>query len=107
MAGVDSQFIDYLKEIGAKFTVYHTGTKPRIQLVSTSVKTQAPVTVSSIPVAKKPVVSNEDSELQVIYDTQLTEDYRNRTSFDIFKNNFLLLKRMGIPVEDIIKNMCK
>jgi len=25
MPGVDSQFIDYLQEIGAKFTIYHTG----------------------------------------------------------------------------------
>jgi predicted NAD-dependent protein-ADP-ribosyltransferase YbiA (DUF1768 family) len=68
---------------------------------------QTQTAVSSTPVAKKPAVSKEDSELQVIYDTQLTEAYRNKTSFDIFKNNFLLLKRMGIPVEDIIKNMCK
>jgi hypothetical protein len=32
MPGVDSQFIDYLQEIGAKFTIYHTGNKPRIQV---------------------------------------------------------------------------
>ena len=32
MAGVDSQFIDYLQEIGAKFTIYHTGATPRIQV---------------------------------------------------------------------------
>ena len=30
MPGVDSQFIDYLKEIGATFTIYHGGTKSRI-----------------------------------------------------------------------------
>lgn len=34
MPGVDSQFIDYLQNIGADFTIYHTGTKPRIQLAS-------------------------------------------------------------------------
>lgn len=45
MPGVDSQFIDYLQEIGAKFTVYHTGNTPRINIskpttptVSTEVK---------------------------------------------------------------------
>jgi hypothetical protein len=32
MPGVDSQFIDYLQEIGAKFTIYHTGSTPRIQV---------------------------------------------------------------------------
>ena len=35
MPGVDSQFIDYLQEIGAKFTVYHTGSIPRIELDNT------------------------------------------------------------------------
>jgi hypothetical protein len=30
MPNVDSQFIDYLQEIGAKFTIYHTGDKSRI-----------------------------------------------------------------------------
>jgi hypothetical protein len=34
MPEVDSQFIDYLQEIGAKFTIYHTGSKPRIQITS-------------------------------------------------------------------------
>ncbi len=36
MPGVDSQFIDYLQEIGAKFTIYHTGTKSRIQVTRPS-----------------------------------------------------------------------
>jgi hypothetical protein len=47
MPGVDSQFIDYLQEIGAKFTIYHTGPKgsERIKLtqniISTETKTSA------------------------------------------------------------------
>ena len=32
MPNVDSQFIDYLQEIGATFTVYHTGNKSRIEV---------------------------------------------------------------------------
>jgi hypothetical protein len=32
MPGVDSQFIDYLIEIGAKFSIYHTGKTSRIKL---------------------------------------------------------------------------
>ena len=35
MPGVDSQFIDYLQEIGAKFTIYHTGDTPRIKIKET------------------------------------------------------------------------
>lgn len=30
MPGVDSQFIDYLNEIGASYNIYHAGNKPRI-----------------------------------------------------------------------------
>ena len=30
MPGVDERFIEYLQLIDAKFTVYHTGNKPRI-----------------------------------------------------------------------------
>lgn len=33
MPNVDSQFIEYLQEIGAKFTIYHTGNTPRIKVV--------------------------------------------------------------------------
>ena len=36
MPGVDSQFIDYLQEIEAKFTIYHTGATPRIQVSQAS-----------------------------------------------------------------------
>jgi hypothetical protein len=50
MPGVDSQFIDYLQEIGAKFTIYHTGTTPRVQVKqataqTTTVKPAQPVQV--------------------------------------------------------------
>ena len=30
MSGVDSQFIDWLDELGADYTIYHTGDRPRI-----------------------------------------------------------------------------
>jgi hypothetical protein len=32
MPGVDSQFIDYLQKVGAKFTIYHTGDTSRIAI---------------------------------------------------------------------------
>nr|MBC8485523.1 hypothetical protein [Bacteroidota bacterium] len=37
MPNVDTQFIDYLQEIGAKFTVYHAGEKPRITVETKTV----------------------------------------------------------------------
>lgn len=73
--------------------------------MSSGMQTQK--TVSSTPIAKKPIVSKEDSELQAIYNNRLPEDYRNRISFDKFKDNFSLLRNMGVPVEDIIKQLCK
>lgn len=36
MPGVDSQFIDYLQEIGANFTIYHSGNNPRINIQNTN-----------------------------------------------------------------------
>lgn len=36
MPGVDSQFIDYLQELGSTFIVYHTGNTPRIQVTTTT-----------------------------------------------------------------------
>ena len=35
MPGVDSQFIDYLQEIGANFTIYHSGNNSRINIQNT------------------------------------------------------------------------
>jgi len=47
MPGVDSQFIDYLQEIGAKFTIYHTGNTPRIQVSTPSVSAESRLTEST------------------------------------------------------------
>jgi hypothetical protein len=48
MPEVDSQFIDYLQEIGAKFTIYHTGNTSRIQVNQPS--TQPSTSVSTVKV---------------------------------------------------------
>jgi predicted NAD-dependent protein-ADP-ribosyltransferase YbiA (DUF1768 family) len=68
--------------------------------------TQTPVTISSTPVTK-PVVSDIDAAFLKIYETQLTEEYRSKTSFKDFKDAFEVMKGMGLPAETIIKNMCK
>lgn len=38
MPNVDSQFIDYLNEIGAKYTIYHTGNESRIKVGNTNLE---------------------------------------------------------------------
>ena len=48
MPNVDSQFIDYLQEIGAKFTVYHTGNKPRID-VKRAIPIQSDTQLEKVP----------------------------------------------------------
>ena len=47
MPNVDSQFIEYLQEIGAKFTVYHTGNTPRID-VNVSTEEKLPGSIESV-----------------------------------------------------------
>jgi len=51
MPEVDSQFIDYLQEIGAKFTVYHTGDTSRIEVKPTEpVKTEFKLSTPTAPI---------------------------------------------------------
>ena len=60
MPGVDSQFIDYLQEIGAKFTIYHTGSTSRINVTAPTVSTE--ITFETLteftPERKKEILSN-------------------------------------------------
>ena len=67
---------------------------------------QTQTAVSSTPVTK-PVVSDVDAAFLKIYETQLTDAYRSKTSFKDFKDAFEVMKGMGLPAETIIKNMCK
>lgn len=59
MPGVDSQFIDYLQEIGAKFTIYHTGNTPRINIAQ---PTQAPAI--SLPSSTSSSPINKGTEIE-------------------------------------------
>jgi len=43
MPNVDSQFIDYLQEIGAKFTIYHTGNESRIKVKESNKQSNNPI----------------------------------------------------------------
>ena len=49
MPGVDSQFIEYLQEIGAKFTIYHTGDTPRIKVKETQQQDKKDTTKTEEP----------------------------------------------------------
>jgi hypothetical protein len=53
MPGVDSQFIDYLQEIGAKFTIYHTGTTPRVQVKQATAQTTTVKPVQPVQVVQQ------------------------------------------------------
>jgi hypothetical protein len=72
----------------------------------TATQSETPVTISSTPITK-PVASDVDAALLKIYETQLTDAYRSKTSFKDFKDAFEVMKGMGLPAETIIKNMCK
>lgn len=56
MPNVDSQFIDYLQEIGATFTIYHTGNKSRIESKQSKNNSQDN---SSETVSNKPNLQNQ------------------------------------------------
>ena len=59
MPNVDSQFIDYLQEIGAKFTIYHTGDSPRI-IIDERVSLQYLEYSKLSKEKQQPIMSNEE-----------------------------------------------
>jgi glutaredoxin-related protein len=67
MPNVDSQFIDYLDEIGAKYTIYHTGETSRINRITQKPKTKAK------PVVKKQAETPEET-------TETNEGNQNKIS---------------------------
>jgi len=80
MPNVDSQFIDYLDEIGAKYTIYHTGTVPRIKK---EVTTQSSV---------KPTIDTSSSWSKLKNQPVYTEQGPNKTGIQ------------NINIDDYIKN---
>lgn len=80
MPGVDSQFIDYLDEIGASYKIYHTGNTPRIKKQESKVdSTTTPGSDSEVQ-SYKPNYSNSidvDSELKEKIKSRLSETYKN------------------------------
>jgi hypothetical protein len=77
MPGVDTQFIEYLIEIGAKFEVYHTGNKSRIDVESMMNNRQVQNTIEDIPFSKsrEPIQNNSTESIEVKSIKQLLSDY--------------------------------
>lgn len=86
MPGVDSQFIDYLQEIGAKFTVYHIGNESRIKVD----KTKVPVIEQQLVVPSKKIETKSgflsiDKAMTVAFDEfyTLAEENPELTRYQI------------------------
>ena len=74
MPNVDSQFIDYLQEIGANFTVYHTGNKSRIEIKEVKQEgVKQEIKQLSLFNQQEPVLSQKAKEL--VEETLQQENY--------------------------------
>jgi hypothetical protein len=88
MPDVDSQFIDYLQEIGATFTIYHTGNEPRIKIQENT--NQEPI-ISQEDIIKNPnikVVINTVADLMFQLDkpNPIVYDGNNLEILNILKS---------------------
>ena len=102
MPGVDSQFIKYLQEIGAKFTVYHTGATPRISI--------------NVLGETKPAVIGEKKATELPSGELVFEDksttfvtLRDGKNYNITEINGDMLKNMGyspIEIGKVLKEIC-
>lgn len=70
MPGVDSYFIDYLQEIGAKFTIYHTGDTPRIDVEKPKPISQTTPAPTPTPQPTEPIqtISTKENPIVVYVD---------------------------------------
>ena len=65
MPGVDSQFIKHLDKIGAKYKVYHTGSKPRIPVLQKKLKAIKPTLKG-----EKTIYNNKNEDVKKLLTTQ-------------------------------------
>jgi predicted NAD-dependent protein-ADP-ribosyltransferase YbiA (DUF1768 family) len=80
MPGVDSQYVDYLQAIGAKFTIYHTGASPRIQ-VKQAVEPIVEVKKESVKTPKKEV-SFGTKQVDLFTESEDQIEYEESSDFD-------------------------
>jgi hypothetical protein len=124
MPNVDSQFIDYLQEIGAKFTIYHTGNKSRIEVLNKTFPSEmeiADISKESIEQQRKKeiadFVTNNVITLNKVYnidesiyyhfednkDTFYTRDTNNENILDFTGDSFSIIDNIthiGNPISE-------
>lgn len=59
MPGVDTQFIEYLTEIGASYMIYHSGSAPRVKIEDTATYSTTSQAAENSTSTVKPVVPKE------------------------------------------------
>ena len=77
MPNVDTQFIEYLIEIGAKFEVYHTGNKSRINVESMTNNQEVQNTIEDMSFSKsrEPMQTNSTESIEIKSIKQVLSDY--------------------------------
>jgi hypothetical protein len=107
MPNVDSQFIDYLQEIGAKFTIYHTGTTPRISIKQTEPQRSVENKILDIIFAAGDDYFNSDQQLSL---TKLSNNPELQAELEkhLPKGDFnVVLKAMDFVANPSIKKEIK
>jgi len=92
MPGVDSQFIDYLQSIGAKFTIYHTGANPRIQVKQ---PTQPSTSIKAIPLNESQRFTRESAEKDAEYMYLFTDNAGRTSGSGVIDPNSWYAKKYG------------
>lgn len=106
MPNVDSQFIDYLQEIGASFTVYHTGNTPRIDINAVNTIEPSKATESNITVEEyiehgakyRFEISNDNSIVKAEY-KQGNKDWQP------LKNSVKVYKRVSAKSSNVVETV--
>jgi hypothetical protein len=93
MPNVDSQFIDYLDEIGAKYTIYHTGNTPRIKINQKLKLEVKPEESKVVSVEEHILTKNNQFENISLLDQQEQLDALESSFFLILKN-----RAKGAPI---------
>ena len=87
-----SQFIDYLQEIGAKFTIYHTGSTSRIQVKQ---PTQSSTSVEVIPLNESQRFTRESAEKDTEYMYLFTDNAGRTSGSGVIDPNSWYAKKYG------------
>lgn len=100
MPGVDSQFIDLLDEIGATYTIYHSGTTPRI---APTLTTPAPAIVAPSPAL---LVDETAPPAAAVLLSDIEPSMNElKTFIDNFANNFETLPHVVINMQETFNRL--